>query len=177
MRRMASPSSSRCLNVSMSASITAGASPSDGSSMRRIVGFVTSARPIASICCSRRRAARRRSICAARGAGRARTHDRASIRSPPRRAPGGDAQVLVDGQRGEQPATLRDVADASPRDLVRDEADQLVALEADRASARGGEMPMIALQSVVLPIPFRPTIATDSRPIVNATSSSACALP
>ncbi len=36
---------------------------------------------------------------------------------------------------------------------------------------------MIALQSVVLPIPFRPTIAIDSRPIEKLTSSSACALP
>ncbi len=36
---------------------------------------------------------------------------------------------------------------------------------------------MIALQSVVLPMPFRPTIATDSRPIAKATPSSACALP
>jgi hypothetical protein len=44
-------------------------------------------------------------------------------------------------------------------------------------SARGGEMPMIALQSVVFPMPFRPTIATDSRLMANVTSSSACALP
>ena len=43
-------------------------------------------------------------------------------------------------------------------------------------SARGGENPMIALQSVVLPMPFRPTIATGSWPIVKVTSSSAWAL-
>ena len=36
---------------------------------------------------------------------------------------------------------------------------------------------MIALQSVVLPMPLRPTIATDSWPISKLTSSSACALP
>ena len=36
---------------------------------------------------------------------------------------------------------------------------------------------MIALQSVVLPIPLRPTIAIDSCPIVKVTSSSAWALP
>ena len=36
--------------------------------------------------------------------------------------------------------------------------------------ARGGGMPMIALQSVVLPMPLRPTIATDSLPIANVTS-------
>ena len=36
---------------------------------------------------------------------------------------------------------------------------------------------MIVLQSVVLPMPFRPTIAIDSLPIDKLTSSSACALP
>ena len=36
---------------------------------------------------------------------------------------------------------------------------------------------MIALHSVVFPMPLRPTIATDSRSIENVTSSSACALP
>ena len=36
---------------------------------------------------------------------------------------------------------------------------------------------MIALHSVVLPMPFRPTIAIDSRVIVKVTSSSAWALP
>ena len=50
--RIARPSSSSRLNVSMRPSMTAGASPSDGSSMTRIFGFVTSARPMASICCS-----------------------------------------------------------------------------------------------------------------------------
>ena len=41
----------------------------------------------------------------------------------------------------------------------------------------GGAMPMIALQSVVLPMPLRPMIAIDSLPISNETSSSACARP
>ena len=36
---------------------------------------------------------------------------------------------------------------------------------------------MMAAQSVVFPIPFRPTIATDSRSIENVTSCRACALP
>ncbi len=36
---------------------------------------------------------------------------------------------------------------------------------------------MIALQSVVLPIPLRPTIETDSTPTSNETSSSARAVP
>ncbi len=36
---------------------------------------------------------------------------------------------------------------------------------------------MIALHSVVLPMPFRPTIATGSFVIEKLTPSSACALP
>ena len=38
-------------------------------------------------------------------------------------------------------------------------------------------MPMIALQSVVLPIPLRPTIAIDSCSMRKFTSSSARAFP
>src|SRR4029079_1155935 len=49
------------------------------------------------------------------------------------RAPRGDPQVLVDGERREEATALRDVADAVPRDLVRLAADELLALEADRA--------------------------------------------
>ena len=45
MRRIARPSSSRSLKVSISLSMTVGASPSDGSSMTRIFGFVTSGAP------------------------------------------------------------------------------------------------------------------------------------
>jgi hypothetical protein len=52
INRIARPSCSSVLNVSISCSMIAGASPSDGSSMTSRVGFVISARPIASICCS-----------------------------------------------------------------------------------------------------------------------------
>ena len=38
-------------------------------------------------------------------------------------------------------------------------------------------MPMIALQSVVLPMPFLPTMETDSLPIVKVTFSRTWALP
>ena len=48
--------------------------------------------------------------------------------------PSGDhAQVLVDAERREEPAALRDVADAQPGDPVRALADELRALEADGA--------------------------------------------
>ena len=43
--------------------------------------------------------------------------------------------------------------------------------------ALGGSIPMIELQSVVLPMPLRPITATASVPIENATCSSACAVP
>ena len=56
-------------------------------------------------------------------------------------------------------------------DLVRALPDELLALEADRARlACGGLIPMIAAQSVVLPMPFRPTIATACSPSSNETS-------
>ena len=93
------------------------------------------------------------------------------------RARADHAQVLVDAERREEPAALRHVADAAGGDLVRGLAEQLVALEADRPGRRGGVMPMIELHSVVLPMPLRPMIATDSLPISNETSSSARALP
>jgi hypothetical protein len=43
--------------------------------------------------------------------------------------------------------------------------------------ARGGVIPMIAAQSVVFPIPFRPTIAIGSSPIVKETPCRTCAGP
>ena len=47
------------------------------------------------------------------------------------------AQVLVGRQRLEEPAALRHVADPPVRDLVRGEADELLALERDRAGDVG----------------------------------------
>ena len=46
------PSATSVFSVSIRPSTIVGASPSDGSSMMRSFGFVSSARPIASICCS-----------------------------------------------------------------------------------------------------------------------------
>ena len=88
------------------------------------------------------------------------------------------AQVLVYGQRGEQPSALRNVANPEPGDLVRRLAHELRAPDANRAGhARGGVIPMIAAQSVVFPMPLRPRIETGCSPIVNDTSWSTCAGP
>ena len=46
------PSATSVWQVSITCSTIVGASPSEGSSMISSVGFVSSARPIASICCS-----------------------------------------------------------------------------------------------------------------------------
>ena len=89
-------------------------------------------------------------------------------------------QVLVDGERREQPPPLRHVADTQPGDPVRRPAEDLVPAEADRTSCgsvRDGIMPMIAAQSVVLPMPLRPTTATDSAPISKSTLCRMCAEP
>ena len=47
---------------------------------------------------------------------------------------GDDPQVLVHGQRAPQPAALRHIADAEPRDVGRRAPDQLLAGEPDRAA-------------------------------------------
>ena len=95
-----------------------------------------------------------------------------------RRPSASDSQVLVDGERRKEPATLRHVADSrAARSCATRHRRARRRRSGSSPAARGGEMPMIALQSVVLPMPFRPTIAIDSCPIEKVTSSSACALP
>src|SRR5439155_27183626 len=48
------------------------------------------------------------------------------------------AEVLVNAERGKEPASLRDVPDTELRNLVRGSADQLGTEEADRAGRSGG---------------------------------------
>jgi hypothetical protein len=67
--------------------------------------------------------------------------------------------MLIDGQAGEDPPTLRDEADAAGRNLVR-LAPRDLAPSKSTLPAVTGAMPMIAWQSVVLPIPLRPTTAS-----------------
>ena len=71
------------------------------------------------------------------------------------------AQVLVHRQRAPEPAALRHVADAEPGDLGRRAADELLAGKVIEPEA-AGTRPMIALQSVVLPMPLRPTTDSDA---------------
>jgi len=89
----------------------AGASPSEGSSMIRSAGFVSSARAIASICCSPPESCAPR--CALRslqpGKELVRAFDRPRF-EPPRALI--IRRCFVDRERGEEPSALRDVADA-----------------------------------------------------------------
>ncbi len=115
-----------------------GASPSVGSSMTRRRGLPSSARPIASICCSPPDNCEpplvsplvepRKGLVDA-------------LDRPLRiRAAGGDqAQMLVDRQARPDAPPLRDVADAVPVNDVRLEAGGLAAEDADAARARGLE--------------------------------------
>ena len=124
-----------------SCSTTTGASPSDGSSMSRTVGLVTSARAIASICCSPPdRCAPRLSRRPASDGNSSSTA--ASDQSP---GPGSDRQVLLHGETAEHLALLRHVADARARSLVdrqpadvaaTDDESRRTAAEPVRRSAR-----------------------------------------
>ncbi len=69
--------------------------------------------------------------------------------------------MLVDRQRRPDPAALRHIAEAAPDDLIQREADDVLARDTDAALV-AGTRPMIVLQSVVLPVPLRPT--TESTP-------------
>ena len=130
-----------------------GARPSVGSSITSRRGSSSRARPIASICCSPPES------CAppcALALGEAREHRIDAVDLAPMLRD--QAQRLVDRQRGPDAAALRHVGDAAARDLVR---------RAGRGSPRrpagrcrvAGTSPVIALQSVVLPMPLRPTTA------------------
>ena len=101
--------------------------------------------------------------CARRAAGRCRRCARWSRRRL--RALGDHAQVLVDGERAPQPPALRHVADAEPGDLRRVEPRQLVARPKRIVPLDARTRPMMALHSVVLPMPLRPTTA--STPVVD----------
>ena len=131
MRRMARPSSSSTRNVSIKPSMTAGASPSDGSSINEHLRVR-----------DERASDREHLLLAARELRTAvalplrQTWEQvvdtltgpfaATVR---RRTAGRDAEVLVDGERREEATTLRNVAEPQPGDLVRLQADEFSAVE------------------------------------------------
>ena len=134
-------------------------------------GSSSSARPIASICCSPP------DSCAPpwpRALGQAREHRVDAVDVAP--AARHQAQRLVDRQRRPHAPALRHVGDAALRDLVR---------RAGRGSPRrpagrcrvAGTSPVIALHSVVLPMPLRPTMPSTPRSSVRLTPCSAWARP
>jgi hypothetical protein len=85
------------------------------------------------------------------------------------------AQGLVDAERRPDAPSLRHVGDAAPGDAVRRHAADLFAEQPDAAAA--GTSPVIALHSVVLPMPLRPTIASTPRSSAKLTPCSTWARP
>ena len=133
MRRTAtSPSVARVESSSSSWATMRGASPSVGSSRTRRRGSWRRAREMASICCSppescppplRRLSARRGKT----------SYTRSTV--PRAAAPAGEAQMLLHGEGGPEPAALRRVCDAPGGHLVGGESGDVAALEPDRAAA------------------------------------------
>ena len=111
-------------------SMIAGASPSEGSSITTRRGFVTQRAPDREHLLLATRELRA-AVALALGEPREELVDALArplaARLRAGRAPRGDPQVLVDGERREEATALRDVADAVPRDLVRLAADELLA--------------------------------------------------
>ena len=156
-----SPSSPRRTSISSTCATMTGARPSVGSSMieQLRVRQQRAARSPASAA-RRPRAARRRCDLplGEPREGRVDALDRPGAALLPRHQP----QMLVDGQRAPQPPALRHVADAEPRDLGRARGRSAPARGSGSSPTPTGTRPMIALHSVVLPMPLRPT--TDSTP-------------
>ena len=175
--RIARPSAARPRKVSIRVSMIVGASPSEGSSM------------ISSLGLRQQRAADgehlllaagelHAAVLAALGQAREELVDgvgRPAVAAAPRR---GHPQVLVDGERLEQPPPLGHVADPGAGDLVRRARRRARGprRRSSRSRAPGG-ICMIALHSVVLPMPLRPMSATGSSPISKLTSCRTCARP
>ena len=147
-----------------------GASPSDGSSMIRSVGFVEQRPPDREHLLLAARELRA-AVALALGEPREEVVDRRRRSSAAVASRG--ARIIrrcsSTRERREQAPPLRDVADPRARAILLSGLPRSSSpCEADRARRRAaGDKPMIALQSVVLPMPLRPTIATDSLPISN----------
>ena len=91
------------------------------------------------------------------------THARSSSSAVARAAPGEpEAQVLVDGQRGEDVAPLGHERDARAGDRPRARPRSERAVEQDLAAGDAGRAPMIACSVVDLPAPFGPISPTIS---------------
>ena len=177
--RMAKPCSACTVrSVAASAAVSWRSRPDDGSSSRRSLGSVISARPT-----STRRpwpeaepldglvgqvaeAEQVEHLVAARPARRAwrRPRPRRSRHRPAVAAPGalGDEEVLADGRLREQLDALEGAADAPPGPLVHGEGADVLAPEAHRAPLSGLSRPSMQLKSVVLPAPLGPMSPTRS---------------
>ncbi len=157
------PRSAMTRSVENTRSTIVGASPSDGSSSRRIDGFATSARAIASCCCWPPESAPAWRL-------------RNSLDDREQLDDGGDVlldavrsaacgepepQVLLHRELREEPAPFGDERDAGSRDRLRRAAAQRAVAQRDVASTRG-DQPMIACSVVDFPAPFGPMSPTIS---------------
>ena len=105
-----------------------GASPTEGSSTRRIFGASISARPSASICCSPPdiEPASWRAALGKPREGLEADREIAGQLAPRGRAVGAEQQVLLDRELGKQPAAFRHQRDAEIDDLLGGAADEVV---------------------------------------------------
>ena len=135
-----------------------GASPSLGSSSSISRGFATSARAIASICCSPPDNCSAAIVAAGSETGEIVEYalDRpAAVGDRARR----DREILLDRERGKDRARLLHEGNAGARDLEGRKPADVAALEGHPA-APGATMRMIERSVVVLPAPLRPSSAT-----------------
>ena len=164
------PRSASRVSISTTCSTMTGARPSVGSS-------ITSSRGLTSSAAADRQhlllAAGELGAAVAPALGQAREGLVDALDGPgPLGAVADQAQMLVHRERGPDAPALRHVADAAIGDLVGRQAEDLVAGEPD-AAARAGTSPVIALHSVVLPMPLRPTTPSTPRSRRQATRPAA----
>ena len=154
-----------------------GASPSESSSSSSTRGLATSARPIATACCSPPES------CAARWRRRSGIHRNSSYTrsTRPRARPRvvrADQQVLLERERREEPAALRHQRDPGGEPPLGRQAGRCPRPRAGPSRARRGAGRRCVRSSVDLPAPFAPMIAcTSPAPTRRLTSASARSWP
>ena len=161
-------------------SATVGARPIDGSSSISSFGEQARPRPIATICCSP--PDRVPASCARRSASTGKQgQDAVEVAAPaarPAGSVGAHLQILDDGHAREHLAAFRHVRDAEVRALRRQARRSKSRPSNEMRPLPGTTVPEMALNSVVLPAPLGPTMATNCPSLTcNDTSVSACDPP
>ena len=168
-----SPSAARRFSMSATWRTMTGASPSVGSSITSRVGLKSSARAMASICCSPPESSA--PPLPFRSASRGNVwYTRATVHAPecPPAARRRCSSTVSDGHTRRPCGTY-----PTPRLVMAWGGSPRISSPASRTLPDAGTRPVIALQSVVLPMPFLPTTAVTPRSRLRETSCSACARP